>query len=189
MIRVTDLKQYVYCPRVIFYTYCMPVRKKTTFKMDLGTELHAVIEQLERRRKLKKYGLERGERLFEQWMTSERLGLSGKLDMLILCENEQIPVDFKHTWGRTRRNHVVQLAGYALLVEETFGGSVEQGFIYLIPAEDAVVVSLDRALKDDVRSKIGEIEDVIAAERMPDPTPYRSKCYECEYLNFCNDIF
>ena len=31
---VTDLKQFVYCPRIPFYQYVMPVEKKATFKME-----------------------------------------------------------------------------------------------------------------------------------------------------------
>lgn len=187
MIRVSDLKQYLYCPRVVFYTYCMPVEKKTTFKMDLGTEVHRIVEELERRRKLRKYNLTSGERQFEVWMTSERLGLSGTLDMLIRTE-EAIPVDFKLTSGRPRRNHLYQLAGYALLTEERLGGVVHRGFIYLIPAKDAVVFELSEALKEDTRRKIEEIEEMIRREAMPPPAS-RNKCYDCEYLNFCGDVF
>lgn len=29
-IRVNDIKQYAYCPRIVFYQYCMPVEKKAT---------------------------------------------------------------------------------------------------------------------------------------------------------------
>lgn len=188
MIRVSDLKQYLYCPRVVFYTYCMPLEKTTTFKMDLGTEVHSIVEELERRRKLRKYNLTTGERRFEVWMTSETLGLSGKLDMLISTGEEQIPVDFKHTSGRPYKNHVYQLAGYALLVEEKYGGPVRRGFIYLIPARDAVVFDIGDGLKEDTRRKIGEIEEMIQREAMPPPAS-RSRCYDCEYLNFCNDVF
>ncbi len=35
-IRVNDIKQYFYCPRVVFYQYSMPVEKKNTRKMELG---------------------------------------------------------------------------------------------------------------------------------------------------------
>src|SRR5690606_2667646 len=33
-LNVTDIKQYIYCPRIIYFTYCKPVQKKNTFKME-----------------------------------------------------------------------------------------------------------------------------------------------------------
>ena len=35
-LRVNDIKQYAYCPRVVFYQYCMPVNKQSTWKMEQG---------------------------------------------------------------------------------------------------------------------------------------------------------
>lgn len=36
-LRVNDIKQYAYCPRIVFYQYSMPVEKKATWKMEQGT--------------------------------------------------------------------------------------------------------------------------------------------------------
>ena len=40
MFRVTDLKQYAYCPRIVYYTYIMPSVRPKTFKMDEGKAAH-----------------------------------------------------------------------------------------------------------------------------------------------------
>lgn len=63
-LRVNDIKQYVYCPRVVFYQYSMPVEKKTTWKMDQGKIEEAEIDRLEQRRKLTGYRLAEGGRRF-----------------------------------------------------------------------------------------------------------------------------
>lgn len=119
-IRVSDLRQYHYCPRVVYYQYVMPVDHKTTYKMDKGKSAQAEIEVLEKRRKLKIYGLSEGRRLFGQWVKSNRLGLTGKPDLVIETEIELLPVDFKFTRGRPQKNHLFQLGGYALILEERF---------------------------------------------------------------------
>jgi len=80
-IRVNDIKQYAYCPRVVFYQYCMPVEKKATWKMEQGKVAEAEIDKLEKRRKLREYRLADGERRFHVWLTSGRIGLSGKIDL------------------------------------------------------------------------------------------------------------
>jgi hypothetical protein len=59
-IRVNDIKQYAYCPRVVFYQYCMPVNKKATWKMEQGKIAEAQIDELEKRRKLREYRLAEG---------------------------------------------------------------------------------------------------------------------------------
>ena len=48
--RVTDLKQYFYCPRVVYYAYCLPQVRPVTAKMEAGIE--AQVEAEERYRNL-----------------------------------------------------------------------------------------------------------------------------------------
>ncbi len=59
---VNDLKQYLYCPRVVYYYTVVPVDRKITYKMERGRLSQAELERLEVRRKLTKYGLTGGER-------------------------------------------------------------------------------------------------------------------------------
>jgi CRISPR-associated exonuclease Cas4 len=105
-LRVNDIKQYAYCPRIVFYQYAMPVEKKPTWKMEQGKIEEAKIDRLEKRRKLREYRLVEGERRFHFWLTSERLALTGKLDLLIDSPEGLFPVDFKWTTGRPHRNHI-----------------------------------------------------------------------------------
>jgi len=188
-LRVSDLKQYAYCPRIVYYQHVMPVERATTYKMMYGKEAHAALEALEQRRKLRAYGLDAGERMFHLWLSSSRLGLSGKLDLLIRTEQGFYPVDFKHTEGRPHRNHLLQLAAYALLVEERYGVPVERGFLYLIPSKDVVEVEITDALKQEVLEVIQRIHEMVRREALPPPTPVRARCTDCEYQNYCADIW
>jgi CRISPR-associated exonuclease Cas4 len=188
-IKVSDLRQYHYCPRVVYYQYVMPVDHKATYKMEKGKSAQAEIEVLEKRRKLKSYGLAEGERLFGQWIMSNKLGLTGKPDLVIRTAAEIYPVDFKYTRDRPRKNHLYQLGGYALILEEQFQRPVKKGFIYLIPQKDAVVFSLTGELKQDCLKMVGEIREMIRHESFPPAPARRSKCTDCEYQNYCRDIW
>lgn len=188
-LRVTDLKQFPYCKRIVFYQYVMPVEKKTTFKMEEGKRAEEVIDKLEKRRTLREYRLAEGTRHFHHWLRSERLGLAGKLDLLVESPRGFFPIDFKFTSGRPQKNHIYQLCGYALLVEEVYGQTVTHGFIYLIPQEEIAVVELTEERKEETFRMLEEMRAMIRAERMPEPTPLRSRCAECEYRNYCGDIF
>jgi CRISPR-associated exonuclease Cas4 len=188
-LRVTDLKQFPYCKRIVFYQYVMPVEKKATFKMEEGKRAEELIDRLEKRRTLRKYRFTEGTRHFHRWLRSDRLGLAGRLDLLIESPQGFFPIDFKYTTGRPQQNHLYQLCGYALLVEEVYGQEVNHGFIYLIPREEVVILDLTRERKEEAWNMLEEMRAMIQAERMPEPTPVRSRCAECEYRNYCGDIF
>src|SRR5206468_8778743 len=188
-LRVTDLKQYAYCPRIPFYQHVMGFTGKPTYKMERGRDAQAAIEALERRRKLREYGLAEGQRRFGCWLTSERLGLSGKLDLLIETEDACYPVDFKYTTGRPHHNHLLQLAGYSLLVSEHFSKPVPAGFIFLIVEDVTFRFPMTAALLSEARAALSTMQDSIEREIFPDPTPVRARCPDCEYRNFCGDVF
>ncbi len=188
-LRVSDVKQYGYCPRIVYYQYVLPVDRVATYKMEHGKVAQIDVEALEKRRKLKAYGIEGGERIFNLWLRSRRLGLSGRLDLLIRSATGYFPVDFKYTEDLPRRNHQLQLAAYALLVEEHFRASVNAGFLYLIPKKDVVIFEMSPELKEEVRMMLNNIREMIRTERLPEPTPVRSRCHDCEYQNYCADIW
>ena len=59
---VSDLRQYSYCPRIIYYRYCLPQIRPITYKMTAGQAAQESEEQREQRRSLRAYGLQSGER-------------------------------------------------------------------------------------------------------------------------------
>jgi CRISPR-associated exonuclease Cas4 len=188
-LRVNDLKQYEYCPRIVFYNTVMPLDRKVTFKMQRGTEAEFQLDALEKRRSLRRYKLKEGERRFHVWLHSERLGLSGKMDLLIVSQQGYFPVDFKYTRGRPHRNHISQLAGYAVLVEEQYQTQVETGFIYLAPVGELVAIKITEELKQEVADRLARIREMVREELLPPPTQVRARCSECEFRNYCGDIF
>ena len=186
---VTDLKQWAYCPRIPYYHHVMPVDFARTWKMERGRDIEPALHAMEKRRGFRRYGLDRGERRFGVWLHSPRLGVAGKLDLLIVADRAAFPVDFKDTEGGVRYNHRVQLAGYALIVEDQLKLPVPNGFIYLVPSRHLVGVALGAALRDQVLHALTSVRRSIAAEQIPDPTPARARCAGCEFRNYCADIW
>ena len=186
---VTDLKQWAYCRRIPFYTYVLPVDHVRSYKMERGKSAQAALEALERRRRLREYGLVDGERRFGVTLHSRRLGLSGKLDLLIVTSEACFPVEIKDTEGGVRQNHRTQLAAYALLVEEAFEKPVPESFVYLVPSDEIVSVEISDAERRQVRDDLAAMRTMIADEVFPEPTPLRSRCTACEYQNYCGDIW
>lgn len=186
-LRVSDLKQWVYCQRIVYFNYVLPVERKSTYKMTVGMEQHLQLEQLENRRTLARYGLAEGERRFRVPLSSERLGLTGVLDLLLVTKTGYYPVEFKDAPRGPALNHRYQLAAYGLLVEENFRVPVRTGFLYVIPQKRVVPMPLTPGVRERVHRLLDEMRTVIACERTPPPTRMAGRCRECEYRNYCGD--
>ena len=188
MLTVSDVKQLGYCARIVYYSYLLGGRRPTTFKMAEGTTAHEEETQREARRSLRAYGLSEGERQFDVSLRSERLGLTGKLDMVIITPDEVIPIDFKNGTAPPGRNHRYQLTAYALLVEEVWRRPVRRGFINLVPLKQAVPIAITATMREEVLRETAQVRSMIAAERMPPPTRMRGRCADCEFRSWCNDL-
>ena len=162
---------------------------KPTYKMEHGNAAQNAIEALERRRRFREYGLAEGRRHFGVPLYSRELDISGKLDLLIETADACYPVDFKYTTGRPHHNHLLQLAGYSLLVAEHFSKPVPAGFIFLIVEDVTFRFPMTAALLSEARAALSTMQDSIEREIFPDPTPVRARCPDCEYRNFCGDVF
>ncbi len=187
-ILVSDLRQYAYCPRIVYYHYCLPTIRPTTFNMEAGTTAHKEEASREHRRSLRVYHLKDGERYFDKFLESSELGLRGKVDMVIKRADEVIPVEYKNSPGRTGKHILLQLTAYGMLLEEAFQLPAKRGFIYYIPARRAREVVLDENLRQEVRETIAAIQAMVTAEQMPPPPRRRGKCEVCEFRRFCNDV-
>ncbi|MCB9136569.1 MAG: CRISPR-associated protein Cas4 [Anaerolineales bacterium] len=191
--RVTDLKQWVYCPRILFYHLCLPDVRPVTYKMEAGVEAGKGEEGREARRSLRAYGIKRGERAFGLSLSSHKLGLRATLDMVIWPDGDReiIPVDYKlsNKTGRQAGEHFkLQLAAYALMLEETYQLPVKRGFLYYIPLRKAEVVPIHARLRAKLHDTLAAMKTMSVTERMPMPTPIRTRCVACEFRRFCNDV-
>lgn len=188
MLTVTDVRQYFYCPRIVFYRLCQPLRRPLTYKMREGKLAQDRTADLEHERSLRAYGLSNGDRHFNVSLRSETLGLQGIIDMVIVTPEEAIPVEFKNTTQPPARNHAYQLAAYALLVEERWGLPVRRGFVYRMPLKEATEVRLTPTHRLTVQRALSAMRRMVAHEEQPGPTERVERCRECEYRCFCGDV-
>lgn len=187
-LNVTDLKNYAHCARFPFYEKCMPDVRPRTYLMDAGAEAHEQERARAKRRTLWQYGLPEGERQFNVRLTSAALGLVGVLDELVIAPNGVYhPVDYKFS-QRTTESFALQIAAYALLIEETFNVVVPQGYLYLISERRLVTVGITPDLRAQVVEAVQAVRQMVEREAMPPPTRQRARCRACEWRRFCNDV-
>lgn len=188
-VRVTDLKQYVYCARVFFYQTCLPRVRPTTYKMEAGVEAGRSEAGREERRSLRAYGVTAGEREFDVPLRSKRLGVRGEIDMVITVAEtgEVIPVDYK--LSRIPGLHFqMQVAVYGMMLEEMRGVKITRGFLYEIPLRRAEEVRIDMGMRIKAEKIVRTMRAIMDTEEMPPPVRNLAKCVTCEFRRFCNDV-
>ncbi len=189
LIEVTDLKQYDYCPRIPFYRYCLPRIRPITYGMKEGIQSHTEEAAREERRSLRAYGLADGERVFDVLLRSEALGMVARIDLAIRRPEvpEAIVVDYKLSREPAGSHFRLQLAAYALALEEAWHLPVHRGFIYHIPQRQAEEIAITTSLRNKVLRVRTAILASVLHERVPPPPSRRAKCISCEFRRFCND--
>jgi CRISPR-associated exonuclease Cas4 len=140
-ISVTDIKHYVYCPRLVYFDQVLHATPVFGAQQEEGKESHEEQVAKELRRKDAVYysrefvGAEK--LLFASLSFLDVLGLQGNVDLIIhTARVEFIPVEYKNmnsVAGRVCMDHKYQLVAYALLIEESFGTTVKSGIVNYLP--------------------------------------------------------
>lgn len=187
-ITVSDIVQYFYCPRKIYFLKTLGVPVVVRAKMEYGKEVH----ERERRRMLERtqiYGFERSEvEEVLQGLQIEDLeiGLRGKVDVVLkLRTGEFIPVDTKYTdevW--VQKQYRKQLHAYALLLDHRFKTNVVTGVIYFSKQKETRTIKITEEDKRALRRNIEYIKRIIASEVMPRGVS-QEKCEYCEVKKYC----
>jgi CRISPR-associated exonuclease Cas4 len=186
---VTDIKQYAYCPRVIYYERCLPHLRPRTVKMDAGHRAHEAEQKRAARRNFSAYAIgSASKRLFDEHLECSTLGLHGAIDELVIStEGLYFPVDYKLT-KKVSKHHRHQLTAYALLIEANYQTKVPYGYIYLIPSREMMKVTITTQLRNSVHKTLNALHKMVTTEEMPSALPRISACVNCEFRRFCNDV-
>jgi CRISPR-associated endonuclease Cas1/CRISPR-associated protein Cas4 len=122
-------------------------------------------------------------------LSSNRLGLIAKLDLVEGEGDTVTPVDYK----RGKRPHVaagaydperVQLCMQGLLLEE-YGYKCTEGILYFRESRERVRVPFDEELKNKTISAINGLRFVASGGQIPPPLEDSPKCPRCSLVGIC----
>lgn len=118
-------------------------------------------------------------------LVSEKLGLRGRPDIILLQDGEHIPVEIKT--GRTPRgklfSHVLQLGAYLVLVEELHGKPPPYGLIRYSEREDKV--PYDPETRMLVLFKLHEMREKLRTGEVHRNHNRPGKCINCSRRSAC----
>jgi CRISPR-associated protein Cas1 len=192
LIPVRALNQVSYCPRLYYLEYVESVMPINEFVED-GLFQHRRVNAPELANRTRKEGDVLRTRSVS--LSSERLGISGKLDLLEEQGDATRPVETKRSTAPKDQdgqptfweNDAVQLCAQALLVEESQGLTIPSGFIYYAGSKARVEVPFDESLRAKTHEAIALIRDLAARDVPPEPLPpeLRQRCFGCSLATIC----
>jgi CRISP-associated protein Cas1 len=186
------LNEFAYCPRLAYLEWVQGEWADSADTVN-GQYHHRRVNQEPKRRKAE--SSEQTAEPIEKFharsvhLTSERLGLTAKIDLVEGEGNCVTPVEYK----RSKRPHVaqgaweperVQVCAQGLLLRE-HGYVCEEGVIYFAGSRERVVVPFDDELVNRTLQLAEKMRQVVASEEMPPPLDDSPKCPRCSLVSIC----
>ncbi len=195
-ISATDVKNWVYCPLIVYFRKVLRLKPKLYSQQRDGLERHdEIVRKISRRVGIalrdKKIDIKRKIVGWNIMIPEERLW--GTVDLVVETKlGEIIPVEIKimkSDRGRPWRDHIYQLTFYAILLEKVTNKLIKRGFIYYVEEEKLVEISITNHEKCYVRRVINSIRKMLKTEKAPRIRINRRRCTGgCGYEWVCKKL-
>ena len=139
------------------------------------------------------YGLELWEKLTpkiisEIRLDSNNLQLKGIVDKVEIYEDGYVPIELKT--GKMPKQgmwpgHRIQIAAYAMLIEEKFKTNVKEAFVYYLDAKETRHISINPFMKQEIINLVKEVQELLKNQNIPDYCENKNKCINCGLRNTC----
>jgi CRISPR-associated exonuclease Cas4 len=178
-----------YCPRRFYYKFVQGEMLVNEFVLE-GTLLHENADQPGRT------ATDEGEELRHVYVYSEKLGLSGFTDVVLLKDAATattdadrstdaagyfVPVEYKH--GRKGRwlNDHVQLCAQALCLQELSPQPIEYGYIFYWSSRRRVRVDFTPELRARTLALVEQAQEIARQTQPPPPLEDKqaARCRDC----------
>lgn len=180
LLSVASLHALAYCERLFYLEEVERIRVADA-AVFAGRALHAEIE-----------AVEDGERWEKQTLESEGLGIRGAVDVLRRRDGRLLPYEHKRGRAAGRKGAAtawetdrIQVAAYAMLIEEATGQAIEEGRVRYHASNATVRVPIDAALRSTVRAAIARANALRRSVERPPVTDNAKLCLRCSLATAC----
>ena len=182
------VNEWVYCPRLAYLEWVEGEWAESGDTAE-GRRAHARVDEGGGRLPAPDEIGEEMTRARAVTLSSERLGIIAKMDVVEADEGIAMPVDFK----KGKRPHVaagayeperVQICTQAMILEDN-GYKVEQGVLWYAGSRERVQVVIDEELRARTLEAIAGLRWAAAAGRRPPPLENSPKCPRCSLAGIC----
>lgn len=182
----TDLMNYLYDPRIIYFVHVLKIPQATTIKELEGRIKYNEFEKKSVRNKIIKE-LPFLPKMYDLYLSSAKYGIVTKIDCVAIDRKKRAayPIQVKYSLKpkalyRTQKFQVVM---EALLIEEKLGYKVPHGYVKFLRSGDFVKVKITQKLKEELLRIFSDIESIIQSEKLPKGTKDKKKAIDNCYKN------
>jgi CRISPR-associated exonuclease Cas4 len=176
-VMISTLEHYSYCPR-----QCALIHLEQTFTENAftirGRHAHERVDDPDAEQRP---GIHR-EYALPLW--SERLGLTGRADLVEFSPDGPYPVEYKSGKKRAWGHEALQLCAQAMCLEEMLGTRIERGAIWYHGSRRRREVVFDDTLRRLVEETTAAVRAMLAGGTMP-PAINDARCTHCSLIDAC----
>lgn len=182
VLAISAIQHYAYCPRQFALIHIEQVWAENRFTAE-GQLLHNRVDSGEPE--------QRGNIRYERavLLTSQRLGLSGKMDLLEVDSSQTPallrPVEYKRGKSKAQDWDRLQLCAQAMCLEEMRHTRVDEGAIWYWQTRHRELVVFTDSLRIETEQAITEARRLLTAGRTPLPTQDKKRCKACSLIDMC----
>ncbi len=177
-----DVRQFVYCPRIIYHRYVLRLKRVRTRKMAKGTDDHETWKRKQIRRG------EDTDRYFGIYLSKPDIGMFGLLDAIDFDGVNASPIELKTGKAPTTQvfdHHRAQILAQCYLVESSLKAQVSDGAVYYQRNDSEIRIPYSAEDREFVASILGQMREIVISENLPERTQHSAKCVDCEFAPFC----
>jgi len=191
LLPVRMLNEFTYCPRLGYLEWVQGEFADSADTAE-GRYRHRRVDQGAKRPAKKEAEREEEKIVIHAQsvsLSSERLGLTAKIDLVEGEGSRVTPVDYK----KSKRPHVakgawepelVQLCAQGLLLREQ-GYECTEGVIYFVGSRERVTIPFDEELIALTLERIAQMRRAVTAGQIPPPLEESPKCVRCSLVGIC----
>jgi len=191
LLPVRRLHNFLYCPRLFYYQWVEGVFLENADTVE-GSSIHRAVDEPSRIKDQGKVEVPEGKKLRSLHLSSEKLGITGMIDIIEGNENGVEIIDYKKGSARRDQNgdlipkepDAMQVCAYALLLHEQ-GQIVSSASIYYAADRKKVAVNISSENLDLCIRKIAEAKAAGASGHCPPPLQNDSRCLYCSAYPIC----
>ena len=182
------VNEWVYCPRLAYLEWVEGEWAESKDTVE-GKRVHKRVDEGRGQLPASDEMSKELSRTHAVTLSSKRLGVIAKMDVVEICDGTAMPVDFK----KSKRPHIaagayeperVQICIQAMVLEDN-GYRVDEGALWYAGSRERVRVILDHDLRTKTLEAIEELRSAAANRRRPPPLEDSPKCVHCSLAGIC----
>jgi CRISPR-associated exonuclease Cas4 len=176
-LQLAFLNAWEYCPRRFYLEYELGEMEDNEH-IILGRHIHKNINE---EKILQEDGIITYQ---QQWVWSERLGVSGIIDAVEVIDGQLVPVEYKKGKMARHLNDHFQLCAAAICLEERTGEKISYGEIFYHGNRRRQRVEFTLLLREMTESAI-KLAQLATGGKIPPPIDNSKKCQACSLIGIC----